>query len=209
MKSLPILSKKSFKLIQLFRNINSYGKDEKSFEDRKEKIAWKPIESTAGFVKDDVVHLPESILEQPNFEHCDLILLIDDNFQTFQNVVYTSEKNLCFRNKSENKFDFLQIKLDEKVELYLKPGYFEVGFPERNEFKVCELTISKPVSIKINGKRDFSLTGRRARTFIEQEYIFNYIGDFTSIQIEKEPFHSVVKNVPTEKKVIDLMKPLW
>ncbi|TCC89457.1 hypothetical protein EZ428_17345 [Pedobacter frigiditerrae] len=209
MKPQPIISKKSFRVIQLFRNINSYGKDEKSFEDRKDKIAWKPIESTAGFVKDNVVHLPETILEQPNFEHCDLILLIDDNFQTFQNVVYTSEKNICFRNKSINKFDFLQIKLDEKVELYLKPGYFEVGFPERNEFKVCELTLDKSVSIKINGKRDFSLTGRRARTFIEQEYIFNYIGDFTTIQIEKEPFTPIVKNVPTEKKVVDLMKPLW
>lgn len=209
MKPQPITFKKPFRVIQLFRNINSYGKEEKSFEDRKEKIIWKPIESTTGYVKDDIVHLPETILEQPNFEHCDLILLIDDNFQTFQNVVYTNEKNLCFRNKSLNKFDFLQIKLDKRVELYLKPGYFEVGFPERDEFKVCELTIAKPVSIKINGKRDFSLTGRRARTFIEQEYIFNYIGDFTSIQIEKERFNPIIKNVPTEKKVIDLMKPLW
>lgn len=209
MKPQPITFKKPFRVIQLFRNINSYGKEEKSFEDRKDKIAWKPIKSTAGFVKDNVVHLPESVLEQPNFEYCDLILLIDDNFQAFQNVVYTSEKNLCFRSKSINKFDFLQIKLDEKVELYLKPGYFEVGFPERSEFKVCELTIDKPVSIKINGKRDFSLTGRRARTFIEQEYIFNYVGDFTEIIIEKEPFRPIIKNVPTEKKVIDLMKPLW
>jgi hypothetical protein len=209
MKPQPPISKKPFRVIQLFRNINSYGKDEKSFEDRKDKIAWKPIESTAGFVKENVVHLPESILEQPNFERCDLILMIDDNFQSFQNVVYTSEKNLCFRNKSSNKFDFLQIKLDEKIEIYLKPGYFEVGFPERNEFKVCELTIAKPVSIKINGKRDFSLTGRRARTFIEQEYIFNYIGDFTEIIIEKEPFNPVLKSIPVERKTIDLMKPLW
>jgi hypothetical protein len=209
MKPQPTLSKKPFKVVQLFRNINSYGKEEKSFEDRKEKIAWKPIESTAGFVKDNIVYLPESILEQSNFEHCDLILLIDDNFQTFQNVVYTTEKNLCFRNKSTNKFDFLQIKLEEKVELYLKPGYFEVGFPERNEFKVCELVKDRPISIKINGKRDFSLTGRRARTFIEQEYIFNYIGDFTEIIIDKEPFNPVSKSIPTEMKVIDLMKPLW
>ncbi len=209
MKPQPITFKKPIKIVQLFRNINTYGKEEKSFEDRKEKIAWKPISSTAGFVKDNVVHLPESILAQPNFEHCDLIVLIDDNFQASQNVVYTNEKNLCFRNKSSNKLDFLQIKLEEKIELFIKPSYFEIGDPERDEFKVCELTIAKPISIKINGKRDFSLTGRRARTFIEQEYIFNYIGDFTTIQIEKEPFTPIVKNVPTEKKVIDLMKTLW
>jgi hypothetical protein len=209
MKPQSITFKKPFKVVQLFRNINSYGKDEKSFEDRKHKTAWKPIESTAGYIKDNIVHLPESILEQPNFKHCDLILLIDDNFQTFQNIVYTSEKNLCFRNKSQNKFDFLQIKLDEKIEIYLKPGYFEIGFPERDEFKICELTLNKPVSIKINGKRDFSLSGRRARTFVEQEYIFNYMGDFSEIIIHKNPFHHIIKTIFSDRKVIDLMKPLW
>lgn len=208
MKPQSIIFKKPFKVVQLFRNINSYGKDEKSFEDRKEKIAWKPIHSTSGFVKENAVHLPESILEQTNFELSDLVLIIDDNFQKSQNVVYTKEKNIYFRNKSTNKFDFLQIKLDEKIELYLKPGYFEVGFPERDEFKICELTLNKPISIKINGKRDFSLTGRRARTFVEQEYIFNYIGDFKEIVVEKEPLSSVIKIIPTEFKVIDLMKNL-
>ena len=204
----PITFKKPFKLVQLFRNINSYGKEEKYFEDRRNKIAWKPIASTSGFVKDNVVYLPETILAQANFEHSDLILLIDDNFKAFQNVVYTNEKNLCFRNNSSNKFDFLQVKLGEKVELYLKPGYFEIGLPERDEFKICELTIDKPVSIKINGKRDFSLTGRRARTFVEQEYIFNYVGDYKEIKIEEE-LPVTLKNVPVERKIIDLMKTLY
>ena len=209
MKAQPITFKKPFKLVQLFRNINTYGKEEKSFEDRKAKIAWKPIQSTAGFVKDDIVYLPESILALPNFEQSDLIILIDDNFKTVENVVYTKEKNLCFKNKSSNKIDFLQAKLDEKIELYLNPGYFEVGLPVRDEFKICELVKDKPISIKINGKRDFSLTSRRARTFVEQEYIFNYIGDFTTIQIENEPSLLITKAIPSAVKVIDLMKPLW
>ena len=209
MKSQPITFKKHFKLVQLFRNINTYGKAEKSFEDRKAKIAWKPIKSTAGFVKDNIVYLPETIVAQPNFAQSDLIILIDDNFKTAQNVAYIKEKNLCFKNKSSNKFDFLQAKLDEKIEFHLNPGYFEVGLPVREEFKICELVKDKPISIKINGKRDFSLTSRRARTFVEQEYIFNYVGDFTTIQIEKEPSLLITKAIPSALKVIDLMKPHW
>ncbi|TKC10896.1 hypothetical protein FA048_12060 [Pedobacter polaris] len=209
MKSQSITFKKPVKVVQLFRNINTYGKEEKSFEDRKEKIAWKPIQSTAGYVKDDVVYLPDSILDQQNFEQCDLIVIIDDNFHQPQNVVYITEKNLCFKRNSLNKFDFLQLKLDEKIELYLKPGYFEVGDPPRSEFKVCELEKDKPISIKINGKRDFSLTGRRDRTFVEQEYILNYIGDFTDCIIFKEPYPSALKTIPSEFKVIDLMKTLY
>ncbi|RZL47509.1 MAG: hypothetical protein EOP00_11735 [Pedobacter sp.] len=205
----PITFKKTFRLVQLFRNINSYGKEERSFENRKEKIAWKPIQSTAGYVKNEVVHLPESILVQNNFEHSDLILLIDNNFSVFQNVIYTKEKNLCFRNKSLNQFDFLQIKLDDKIEIYLKPGYFEVGIPMRNEFKICDLPLGKPISIKINGKRNFSASSRRERVFVEQEYIFNYVGDFKEIVIEKDPISPIIKNIPADRKVIDLMKPLW
>ncbi|MBB2145475.1 hypothetical protein GM921_08275 [Pedobacter sp. LMG 31464] len=209
MKPQSIVLKKPIQVIQLFRNINTYGKEEKSFDDRKEKIAWKPIQSTAGYVKDEVVHLPESIVEQPNFEHFDLLLIIDDNFHTSQNVVYTEKKNLCFRRNSQNKFDFLQLKLDDKIELYLKPGYFEVGDPPRSEFKVCELTKDKPISIKINGKRDASLTWRRERTFVEQEYIFHYLGDFKECVVVKEPFPTTVKTIPTIIKTIDLTKTLY
>lgn len=63
MKLQSVIFKKPFKLVQLFRNINTYGKDEKSFEDRKEKLAWKSIQSTSGYLKDEVVHLPASVLE--------------------------------------------------------------------------------------------------------------------------------------------------
>lgn len=209
MKSQPLTFKKPVKIIQLFRNINTYGKEEKSFEDRKEKIAWKPMQSTSGFVKDDVAHLPEVVLTDPNFASFDLIVLIDDNFQELQNVVYTKAQNLCFRKNSGNEVDFLQIKLNEKIELYLKHGYFEVGFPERDNFKLCEIAIHNPIAIKINGKRDFSLTGRRARTFVEQEYIFNYLGDFTKFEILKAPIIPILKTIPLERKVVDLMKTLW
>ncbi|MFD0940729.1 hypothetical protein [Pedobacter boryungensis] len=209
MKTQSITFKNPFKLIQLFRNINTYGKEEKSFEDRKDKIAWKPIQSASGVVKNDVVSLPQSILQQPNFEHSDLLIMIDDNFQQSQNVVYTEEKNLCFRRNSLNKFDFLQLKLEEKIELYLKPGYFEVGDPPRSEFKLCELEKDKPISIKINGKRDFSLTGRRARTFVEQEYIFHYLGDFKECVVINDPFPIHVKTIPSLVKTIDLTKTLY
>lgn len=209
MKPQSIIFKRPFKLVQLFRNINTYGKEEKSFEDRKEKLAWKPIQSTSGYLKDDVVHLPASVLAQTNFKNCDLIILVDDNFKEKQNVFYMDENMFCFQNKSAHELGFIQLKLDQKIELYLKHGYFEVGFPKRDNFKLCELIVHKPVAIKINGKRDFSAGGRRARTFVEQEYIFHYLGDFIHCEILKEPTIAVQKAIPIEYKIIDLLKPLW
>ena len=208
MKPKSITFNKPFKLIQLFRNINTYGKNEKSFELRKEKIAWKPIQSTSGFVKDEILHLPETISAKPNLSQSDLILMIDDNFKSPQNVVYIEEQNLNFNKNSFINFDFIEIRLAKKIEIYLMPGYFETGTPARHQFKVGELVKGKPIAIKINGKRDFSLSSRRERIFTEQEYILEYLGDFTEIQIEQD-LKPVKKTIPNDYKVIDLMKTLY
>lgn len=208
MKTELINFKKPFKLIQLFRNINTYGKDEKSFELRKDKIAWKLIQSTSGFVKDSILHLPETILAKPNLQQSDLILMIDDNFKSPQNVVYTEEKSLNFSKNQTINFDFIEIKLAGVIEIYLKPGYFETGIPKRHDFKVAELVKEKPIGIKINGKRDFSLTGRRERIFTEQEYILAYLGEFNEIQFEHD-LKPIQKTIPNDYKVINLMKTLY
>ncbi|MCX6132020.1 MAG: hypothetical protein NTX25_23555, partial [Proteobacteria bacterium] len=84
-----------------------------------------------------------------------------------------------------------------------------VGDPKREDFKLGEVKKGKPIEIKINGKTDFSLTSRRARVFKEQTYIFNYIGDFSECKILKEPFDFTLKRLPSDRKVVDLIKPLW
>ena len=67
MKLEQIQFRKSIKILQVFCNINYYGKTEKSFQDRKETMAWREIPSTNGHVIDNELYLPESILKKPRF----------------------------------------------------------------------------------------------------------------------------------------------
>jgi hypothetical protein len=117
------------------------------------------------------------------------------------------DSNRCFKQKNFAKIDIFEIKND--LELFLKYDRYEVGIPERENFKLCILKKNNPVEIKINGKTDFSMTSGRERIFKEQHYIFEYLGDFGSCKILKEPYESVIKRVPEERKIIDLIKPLW
>lgn len=220
MKPQQLIFKKPIKIFQVFRNVNVYGKSKKSFDDRKDDIAWKDIHSKAGHISGNELYLSEQILKNPDLENCDLIIIEDDNqIETFSSsdLSYTKiigstnelEYNYCFRTSKPNKFRIFEIRNNENIELHLKYGYFEVGIPERENFKLCEIKMNLPVEIKINGKTDFSMSSRRARVFKEQSYIFEYKGDFDKCKILKEPYEPLLKQVPIDRKLVDLNKPLW
>lgn len=191
-------------VLQVFRNINVYGKDKRSFEDRKEDMEWKEFHSKSGFVRDGQFYLPETILHLPHFQNGDLITL-EDSMQ--QNT--SEETNECFYLHHPNPLHIFELKKEEELVLLLKYGYFEVGAPKRNDFKLCELKLNEPVEIKINGKTDASLTSGRERKFKEQFYIFQFLGQFSECTILREPFVPFVKQVPRERKEVDLLKRLW
>lgn len=219
MKLQELKLKRPKKILQVFRNINVYGKEEKSFEERKEEVAWKDIKSKSGYVLNNELYLPEKILENPKLMTCNLITIEDEN----KRINYTTAalrfsridtddkkiKNQCFNLAHPNKFEIFEIKYNDELEVFLKYRYFGVGAPERENFKLCTLKMNCPVEIKINGKTDYSLTWRRARVFTEQQYIFHYLGDFDSCKLIKDPFEPVIKHVPDERKVVDLIKHLW
>lgn len=209
MKPQEILFRKPVKIIQVFRNIHIYGKEEKSFELRKDAMTWKHIQSKSGYLLDNELFLPEQIIKNPDFNNCDLIILVDDNSSQPLSFLHKNEPNYCFITSRPNQLDIFELRMNEGLELHLKYGYFEIGTPERKNFKLCDIKEKQPVEIKINGKTDASLTSRRARIFKEQYYILYYIGDFRQCKLLKEPFDSVVKKVPEDRKIIDLIKPLW
>ncbi len=209
MKFQEILFKKPIRIIQVFRNINIYGKQDKSFETRKDKISWKQIQSNSGYIFENELYLPEQILMNPDFKDCDLITIEDDNQDQVASSKYKSILNHCFITTRTTLLDIFEIRMKEEVELHLKYGYFEVGTPKRENFKLCDIKINVPVEIKINGKTDSSLSSRRDRVFKEQLYIFNYLGDFQNCKILKEPHDFKIKYVPEDRKVIDLIKQLW
>jgi hypothetical protein len=213
MKPQEIIFKRPTKIFQVFRNISIYGKDQKSFADRKDNNTWTVIQSKSGHVINDELYLPEQILQNPDFVTCDLITIEDDNQpQTSHSESIGTNKpvyNHCFHLARKNRLHIFEIKNKNSIELHLHYGYFEIGTPERENFKICDIKKDEPVEVKINGKTDFSWSSRRERVFKDQDYIFVYIGEFDSCKILKEPYDCILKHVPTDLKVVNLMKPLW
>ncbi|PPL02163.1 hypothetical protein [Parapedobacter indicus] len=203
MKANIVRFKQPINIIQIFRNIHIYGKEEKSHADRAARLRWKEISSQTGYVRNGQLFLPESIVGYNDFNSCDLIILEDENNGR------AAATNRCFHQGRRNRLDIFEIKYGSVLELHLRYDLFEVGLPKRNDFKLCELKTGEPAEIKINGKLDHTLTAGMARTFKEQHYIFEYLGNFNQCQLLREPYPSVIKTVPSHRKTIDLIKPLW
>ncbi len=57
-----------------------------------------------------------------------------------------------------------------------------IGLPERENHKICILEKGNPVRYKINGKSDFTLSGRKIRTYHEFDYVLEVIGKVDKIE---------------------------
>ena len=211
MKLKSVTFKNAVTVLQLFRNIYTYGKDQKSFEERKQLAQWKLIPSKSGFVLNNELYLPQSILNEPHFDNCTL-LTIEDNNNEFHHTlpnIYPYKTNQCFQQAQHVKLDIFNLQLTTQIEMHLAYGYFEIGIPERENFSLGVLHPHQPMAIKINGKTDASLTDRRERMYKEQHYIYENMGTFRQCYLLKEPSEPIVKKVPEAARTIDLLKPLW
>ena len=195
-------------VLQVFTNLLRYTKEERSFDKRKERLAWKPAASAYGYVKDEGLFLPAGILQHPALERCNLITIKDSLAPEFA-YMERMESNDCFELTAPRKLGNFKIKQVEALDLFLDYNRFFIGIPKRANIKLCSLRLKQPVEIAINGKTDFSLTGRRAREFTDQHYIFEYLGDFKSCRVLKENAKPVIKSIPGKRKLVDMIKPLW
>jgi hypothetical protein len=200
------------KVLQVFRHIHVYDKTEKSFENRKEINQWKPMASVSGYIQDGKLYLPEEILNNPAFPNCTLITLEDDNQPLpakANNHAIPGGHNQCFQQANKIPLHIFDLRVQTGMELYLHYSYFTVGIPERDNFKICDLQPGKPVEIKINGKTDATLSKGSARVFKEQQYVLEYLGEYSTAFILKPPVQTYTKTIPVERKTVDLIKPLW
>lgn len=210
MKHQELIFKKPVKILQIYRMVNEYGKDERSFADRKNKLVWKPISSQSGFVEDEVLYLPEDTLQDKKLGNGDLITIEDESDITPQqewktvNKYYEKGNNHCFNLHHINTYECFGFKGDP-LELSLRYNHTLVGDPSRDDFTLTRVEKDKPVEVKINGKHDTS----RGRYFKEQYYIFHLLGTFDRCFLLADAAKAVTKEIPSNRKLIDLIKPLW
>ena len=180
MKLKRVTFKNAVTVLQLFRNIYTYDKTQKSFEERKQLAQWKLIPSKSGHVINNELYLPQSILAEPHFENCTLLTLEDSNNENHHTLpnIHPYKTNQCFQQAQHIKLDIFNLHVTTKIEMHLAYGYFEIGIPERENFSLGVLHPHLPIAIKINGKTDASLSARRERMYKEQHYIYENLGTF-------------------------------
>ena len=210
MKQKEQIFKRPVKVLQIFRMIHEYGKEERSFADRKDKLAWKEIHSKNGYVADRVLYLPATIQRNKKFNHCQLITVEDEADVTPQhewkiiNGKYERGNNHCFDLHHPRSYEIFQFH-NHPLEVSLKYSQSYIGDPSRDDFILAVLEKDVVVEVKINGKLDTS----RGRYYKEQYFIFHLLGEFESCCFLTDKHPPVVKAVPTERKLVDLLKPLW
>lgn len=91
----------------------------------------------------------------------------------------------------------LEVRGGDLPEVHLRYDRSVLGYPERDDFLLCTLQPGRALELFINGKRDFSLTGRRARTYTEQRWRVEVVGG------------PAADGVPAGPVVIDLRKRMY
>jgi len=202
-------------IIQIFKSVRIFQKPDYTPENRKKLGVWPAsMDSASGYVKDGTLFLPSSVDGKEDIHQAELIVLLDD-IRPEQGFASAEDWQLYY---------FRQINSPRPVEIFrigkAEPDGFElfldykdmintIGHPRREDHKFAELRSGKAVRYRINGKSDFTLSGRKQRHFHEFEYIIKHIGGIDNIEY-KETFRiSHKKTIAAEAcKLVDERKIL-
>jgi len=203
MKVSPHTFSRSVQVIQVYRKQLRFGKEEKGTFDLRSFLSAEKVTSNQGFVENGELFLPEATKENQGFSGADLFVLVD-------NII--SEKPaecLTLHSPGAHSIEIFKIRGNDPAEFHLEWSYFGVGDPTRQSMKLFDLVPGKAYEIRINGKTDFSLTGRRPRHYLEQVFVVERLGTFEECSFYGDAADLPVKKLPASRKVIDLRKPLW
>ncbi|TBW28261.1 hypothetical protein [Gramella sp. KN1008] len=143
---------------------------------------------------------PHKLQELKQATQSQKLRIINEAAYNIEHVFYSKLLNSAFKWKSF-RFYFEQMPVID-----LNYDEFKLGKPSRDNFTICSFEKNIPTEIKINGKRDMSLFGRRERTYHEMNIIFNYLGTANSLKETSEP---IIKKIPSPEKTINLLKTLY
>lgn len=199
-------------IIQIFKKDKFFTKSEYDHSTRTDFFIWpENINSVTGFVEKNTLYLNSSIHSNLNQKNIGLFV-IQDHIESPSRKTDLKEFYFFTAQTLKANVEFFElIKVGQKYEVWLDgiTNSFQIGIPKRNRFKLCNLEVGQSIEIKINGRHDFTLTGRAERTFREQQYLIKYIGTVEKVEfltqnrIEKMKITDV-KNI----QKIDLRKVL-
>ncbi|MBL6447960.1 hypothetical protein JMN32_16710 [Fulvivirga sp. 29W222] len=226
------LNEKPCHVIQVFSCSYEYDKKFREYGSRKDYVKWKDELSSGTTVGEEVV-INRDCYENREGVLRDLIVLVDNNFNTYEDYLNLLKLNDQLHGDNTTQLEqsykiylrqqkglllgaakpwaqgveIFKLRFGGAIELFLNWDYWNVGEPKRQNYKIAELKEGVPVNILIDGKRDFSLSGRRKRVYIENNYIIEYKGIHDQVWVLDD--HKVfTKKVPNKCKEVNLLKHL-
>jgi hypothetical protein len=206
-----------FKSEERFRKTN-YPKNKFELLDQ-----WQEkLTSRTGYLLGQTLHLPRVENQKPDIEKAQLLIIVDrvGVKDPFLIEKPGSEKHIPRWHKDSDKLHSLWIyeeaicyyklanvlafeifrieKTDpETFALYLNysSNSLSIGIPERSNHKVGVFGKDKLLRYRLNGKSDFTMSGRKDRSFVEYDFVLRYLG-----QAEKVEFQEI--NQMEREKVI-------
>jgi hypothetical protein len=204
-------------IIQIYKSAGVIEKPGYNTAWRKRFLEWRPLVSASGFVDGDTLYLPAGSRDEHAVAEAGLILITDvkdmsSGIPENPNNGHPRQEPLltAFRGTAGSvKFEIFEFRraMDGVFELWLNYRSI-IGIPKRENHKIAELREGKPVRYMINGKDDFSLSGRLQRTFYEFDYIIEYLGRAGKIEYLPESNISTSKVPPSGCKTVNERKIL-
>ena len=223
-------------VIQIFKSAERFKKDDYETDKLQLLNLWEEsFTSSTGYLENGTLYLPDVGKQEPDLLNAHTIILQDINsfdpfhfampleksqqhrwFKDFNknHVLLVKDQAICYYRLSHSlTFEIFRIekKLPDCFNLYL--NYSEnplaIGVPERDDHKIAEIKLNKPVRYKLNGKSDFTMTGRKQRTFAEYDYLIEYVGQADKIVFKDFKKMETIRNKPKkEYKLVDERKIL-
>lgn len=198
---------KGLKIIQVYRNASLFEKGEVSPENGRDWLRWSKKQSRSGYIEKGELYLPDNQEAFETIHQYAMLFLLDDCSANEKDLLFEWKKteNLYTQSVSSLGTSFLQVKSHEAIELFFNgPSY--PWYPKRTaSYKLSVLKEGRPVELKINGKSD----GRHQRYYIEEQFIFEYLGTFNRFTVLPANHAGIQKTVPVNRKLVDIRELLW
>jgi hypothetical protein len=220
------LGKEGIHILRILKKSGRFPKDvysprvRKAFSRRPEKVL-----STVGKWDNGHLYISDRHGEELNPARLKAIILTDEltDWETRalredaapeQTAVCRSEIKGLNKETGAWQAEFFTFSLNESEGFDISLNYSEyalyIGEPERENYPIGILKKGQPLEILIKGKSDFSLSGRRQRTYAEFAFLMEYLGmaDASGITHATLP-QTAVDLPPKPRKKIDLRKRFY
>lgn len=194
-------------LIQIFKSAGHIEKPDYNTQARNEVGDFKDFISSTGFLSGNTIILPEKLNSLVSNQHN---LIIIQDAKDYQNAGKQPPMHETFhQGQNQCSFELFDFRVIDDLNLEVSFKYNEViGLPKRDNHKIALLSEGESIRFSINGMHDFTLTGRKQRTFSEFDYIIQFVGMAKTIDFIDNTGIQILKTIPEKYKVINERKLL-